>query len=498
MKTFKRKIAAFAIGGLFVCFGAFVACKSAALEESSSSASNSVLTSSTLISNPSSIESYESVGESASSASMHEQESSTLYLDGSSIISDDSSVADSSFTENSSSTASEDSSEFMDSSVAIESSTSESSFDDSSIEQEIDSSSQAQHEHTFTESIYREPTCLETGLLIKTCTECYYETSETIDSLGHDEIVDIGYAPTCKEVGKTDGSHCSRCKIPLISQEEIPTIDHSYQFHICIWCNRTSLKFELHSSKEYYICVGAEEEEIIRYLKIPSEYDGKPVKKIAARAFTGNLYLIYVELPETIEAIGDAAFADCFNLFEVCNHSKIKPNENAIWEHGDVFTSAKHIFNDEKDSRISTDEAGYITYTHTDNEVYLIGYCGRETALIVPDAVTIVNSRVFCTVNGLKSVVISSNIKKLLSYTFIDCLSLEKVVIGSGVKKIEPYLFGYNGKPAFLQEIIFKEIEGWVVIDQKETPLTTKIFQEQATLFFYLFEEYSEYDWERK
>lgn len=46
-------------------------------------------------------------------------------------------------------------------------------------------------------------------------------------------------------------------------------------------------------------------------LDIPASIAGHPVTAIAPRGFTGTKKITYMELPDTIEYIGDRAFADC-------------------------------------------------------------------------------------------------------------------------------------------------------------------------------------------
>ncbi len=40
-------------------------------------------------------------------------------------------------------------------------------------------------------------------------------------------VTDVAVAPTCTETGKTEGSHCSICKMPFVAQNEIPATGHT-------------------------------------------------------------------------------------------------------------------------------------------------------------------------------------------------------------------------------------------------------------------------------
>ena len=493
MKNFKRKSYIVFLSAMLCFFGAFVACKddepiSSALPSGSSvSTVSSPLVSQSIISSPLQ-ENSSSIISSISSLS-----SESLVSSGNIITSIDTS----SNLESTEASTSSDSSEIATSSNSIDTSglSSESSTElfESSFFSETDSSSvEAPHEHNFEESVSKEATCEETGCMLKTCTACGFETSVEIPALGHAEVIDEAVSSTCKEKGKTEGSHCSRCGITLVEQEELPLVGHSYVEHFCQWCQKCSLTFELDTSGKYYICTGSVEE-VIRFLKIPAEYKGKPVKKIAEGAFMCRLALIYVALPETIEAIGERAFADCYNITEVYNRSALDFDSTQPFDHGEVFLNAKHVYSEEDARKIDTDEAGFITYENN-----LIGYCGVETELTIPDNITAINAHVFSTVKNLKSVVISDDITFLDSLTFANCFTLEKVVIGSGVIVIQPYLFGDSPFESDTIEIIFEEKNGWSVENDEVTKIDASDFENMSRLRDYFFEEYLASTWKRE
>lgn len=52
-------------------------------------------------------------------------------------------------------------------------------------------------------------------------------------------------------------------------------------------------------------------------VKVPEEIEGLPVREIAKKAFLSKKFLRKISLPETVEEIGDWAFAYCDNLEEV-------------------------------------------------------------------------------------------------------------------------------------------------------------------------------------
>ena len=70
-------------------------------------------------------------------------------------------------------------------------------------------------------------TCENAGEMTYTCGTCGDIKTETIDALGHTEVVDAAVAPTCTETGKTEGKHCSVCGTVTVAQEEVAALGHT-------------------------------------------------------------------------------------------------------------------------------------------------------------------------------------------------------------------------------------------------------------------------------
>ena len=60
----------------------------------------------------------------------------------------------------------------------------------------------------------------------KTCSECSATEGK---KLGHDIVIDAAVAATCKDGGKTEGSHCTRCNDATVAQTDIPALGHKYE-----------------------------------------------------------------------------------------------------------------------------------------------------------------------------------------------------------------------------------------------------------------------------
>ena len=169
-------------------------------------------------------------------------------------------------------------------------------------------------------------TCEQPGLIEYFClNDSSHNYSVPTEALGHDYgewITDSD--PTC-----TDAGHkyrvCSRDETH-IEEETIPVIDHNYEDGVCTMCGKaefsTGLLLELSEDQTYYIIAGigsCTDTDLV----LPSKYEGLPVKEIKAEAFKNNKTVVSVDIPGSIETIGNSAFASS-NLQKVQFHEGLK------------------------------------------------------------------------------------------------------------------------------------------------------------------------------
>lgn len=83
-------------------------------------------------------------------------------------------------------------------------------------------------DHTWGEWIeVTAPSCEAQGLKRRTCSVCQTVEDQAIDSLGGHEIVtNAGYAATCTEPGKTNGTYCQVCNTIFEAQDDIAPLGH--------------------------------------------------------------------------------------------------------------------------------------------------------------------------------------------------------------------------------------------------------------------------------
>lgn len=96
------------------------------------------------------------------------------------------------------------------------------------------------HEHSYTGTITKEPSCEETGEKKHICS-CGDFYIEELSAVGHTHKLIESVAPTCTESGLTEGSICFTCGKTLNMQETIPATGHNYENGVCTICGETML-----------------------------------------------------------------------------------------------------------------------------------------------------------------------------------------------------------------------------------------------------------------
>ncbi len=93
------------------------------------------------------------------------------------------------------------------------------------------------HEHHYSSSVTKQPTCTATGVKTFTCS-CGESYTESVPAKGHTEVKDAAVAATCTATGLTEGKHCSVCGTVTVKQDVTEIIPHNFADGECTMCGK--------------------------------------------------------------------------------------------------------------------------------------------------------------------------------------------------------------------------------------------------------------------
>ncbi len=244
--------------------------------------------------------------------------------------------------------------------------------------------------------------------------------------------------------------------------------------------------FTLSADKSYYTVAGLKD--VSTVLTIPSEYEGKPVRAIADRAFEKYTKLEKVTIPNSITSIGDFAFSGCSSVRDFnIPKSVTEIGEGAFsscdkLEYIDV-DSGNTAYKSEKGSLCTRDGKVFLQYS--------IGRPNSETVLI-PSTVRSIASYAFEGCQQIKEINIPLGVTAIGTNAFYNCDKLERVTISKSVSGIGQRSFANCNS---LVEItvedgnnIYKSIDGNLYAASREVLVqyaigkTDKIFSVPASV----------------
>ena len=199
---------------------------------------------------------------------------------------------------------------------------------------------------------------------------------------------------------------------------------------------------------------------------IPAEYDGLPVTAIAARAFENKTSLEYVRVPDSVVAIGQAAFRGCSKLDAI----------TLPFIGGSVGTSKEYL--------------GYI-FGASDYGANAQFVPASLKSVELSDACTLIPAYSFYRCTGITEVKIGAGVTEIGSSAFRGCTSMKSIYIPATVTDIPAAANAYNS-PFFETEDLVIYLEGsvqsgygiaWNIVSSDSTAATVKTG--------YTFEEYA-------
>ncbi len=155
---------------------------------------------------------------------------------------------------------------------------------------------------------------------------------------------------------------------------------------------------------------------------IPSEIDSVEVTGVAAHAFLGSSYISEVEIPASVEYVGDFAFSGSIYLTKVTMTDSVTKLGKGIFKDCIALTEAK----------LTTSIERLPDFTFEN--------CKALASYTIPEKVTAIGSGAFMG-SGLANVVIPASVKTIEDGAFIQNINLLKITIPATVETIGNQVF---------------------------------------------------------
>ena len=212
--------------------------------------------------------------------------------------------------------------------------------------------------------IIAEPNCTSLGVKMRRCEIC--GDTEYDFSKATEHVWDDGFVlsePTCTEDGQAVHV-CEECGVMKLQTLEAK--GHRYENCVCTVCGEIDVEnmfvFTPTEKGTYAVALADDLKPTIKSVVIPSEYAGTRVTEIANSAFANCSNLAVIDIPDTVEKIGESAFfasgiesvvipdsvteigsyafANCENLTEV----SLGNNVEVIGRQAFAYTAVKYIY----------------------------------------------------------------------------------------------------------------------------------------------------------
>ena len=177
-------------------------------------------------------------------------------------------------------------------------------------------------------------------------------------------------------------------------------------------------------------------------LVIPAEIDGYKVVYIDNRAFWSNKEIETVQIPDSVERIGQLVFSKTALYKNDANW------ENDVLYIGKFVIVAKSTLEGEYAIKAGTTVMADAAFRS----------CKKLTKITIPEGMKAISLLAFRDCEALAEVVFPSTLKSIDSYAFLHCTTLKAVILPEGLEKIGSYSFNDSGLtdvtiPASVKEI---------------------------------------------
>ncbi|MBR1757719.1 MAG: leucine-rich repeat protein [Lachnospiraceae bacterium] len=213
------------------------------------------------------------------------------------------------------------------------------------------------------------------------------------------------------------------------------------------------LNYSIHENYVSLINLGKN----IARAEVPESVQGLPVKEIANNAFKDS-EITEVSLPDSIEKIGEYAFANCINLTSITIPSNVRKIENncfyncknlsTITFRGEIESIGNNAFQFCAFEKITMPDGlktiggeaflgcEKLQYIVLEDGLYALGdgafrCCSSLRKIDLPDSLTTIGRKCFYECRSIKEITIPENVTSLDTYAFVYCEKLKKVYIPS-------------------------------------------------------------------
>lgn len=181
---------------------------------------------------------------------------------------------------------------------------------------------------------------------------------------------------------------------------------------------------------------------------IPSKVKGYTVVKIGDCAFWG-CDISEVEIPSTVTAIGDDAFAYCYKLTTILIPNSVKSIGSASFKYCTSLCDISMPNSIESIGNCAFESCESLSSIKLPDNLKIIklstfSECRNLSNISIPNEVTAIEALAFSGCESLGEIHIPSGVKIIANNTFSHCTKLTNVYIPEGVTKIEENAFRYT------------------------------------------------------